>query len=164
MQHLTVLIRQLDRITSLVNSVLDAASLDDGRMVLDRQPVDLRELVARAATSWREARRDVVIDVALPREPIVASVDEERMRQILDNLLSNAVKYAGAAPINVSVETATRSASIVVRDNGPGIPAAELPHLFDRFRRAEGHGRIHGHGLGLYVLLHTQFATSWEPG
>ena len=150
-RHLAMIVRQLDRMTALINSVLDAASLGEGKMLFQPQTVDLCRFVADTVGAWRELRPDVDIDLELPSAPLEVPLDRERMRQLLDNLLSNAIKYGGKSRIVVCVETATRLASIVVRDQGPGIPAGDIPHLFERFRRVEGQARSTGHGLGLYI-------------
>jgi signal transduction histidine kinase len=150
-RHVAMILRQVDRMTALITSVLDAATLGEGKMVLHREHADLGGFVERTVAAWRELRPAADLALALPSGTVEISIDPERMRQVLDNLLSNAIKYASRSRIDVRVETATRSASVIVRDRGPGIPAADLPHLFERFRRAEGHRASTGHGLGLYI-------------
>jgi two-component system sensor histidine kinase/response regulator len=150
-RHVTMILRQVDRMTTIITSMLDAASLDAGKMVLHRESVDLVRFVESTVAAWRELRPAADLTLALPDGALEISVDPERLRQVLDNLLSNAIKYAGQSRIEVCVESAIRSASVIVRDHGPGIPAADIPHLFERFRRVEGNQASTGHGLGLYI-------------
>lgn len=77
--------------------------------------------------------------------------EPERLRQILDNLISNAIKYGRPSKrVHIEVEATPEEIKIHVEDTGPGIPAAEIPKLFDRFHRVAGQGG-RGHGLGLYI-------------
>jgi len=146
-----VILRGLDRMTSLMNSVLDAAAIGEGKLALRPTPVDLVQFVTRTIALWRDLHPDFELALTAPDEPIHMQLDEPRMQQILENLLSNAIKYGGARK-RVEVQLAARGGQVVVsvRDFGPGIPAAELPHLFERFHRAAGTSG-HGHGLGLFI-------------
>ena len=86
-----------------------------------------------------------------PKEPLELSIDESRLQQVLDNLLSNAIKYGAAAKcVDIDVAVQGGQAVLSVRDHGQGIAAGELPHLFERFHRAEA-ANGQGHGLGLYI-------------
>ncbi|HZH02676.1 MAG TPA: hybrid sensor histidine kinase/response regulator [Myxococcaceae bacterium] len=146
------LVRQLDRMTGLVNSVLDAAKLAEGRLMLQRTRVDLRELLPLVVANWRDTQPDYQFDLYLPVEaPVESDLDPERFRQVLDNLLSNAVKYGlPSKRVEVALTALPQSASVQVTDYGPGIERHELPHIFDRFYRAPG-SEGEGHGLGLYI-------------
>ncbi len=88
----------------------------------------------------------VAVDVPEEMPPI--DVDPVRIREVLFNLLSNALQHAPDGNVSVSAETRPREIVIRVRDNGPGIPAGELPQLFERFRKGR-HSR--GSGLGLSI-------------
>jgi signal transduction histidine kinase len=88
-----------------------------------------------------------------PDAPIWVNADPERIAQVLDNLIGNAVKYSPAdRPIRVAVDI-NGQARVAVQDQGPGVPAEELPHLFERFYRTHGarRGDKKGSGLGLYI-------------
>jgi two-component system sensor histidine kinase/response regulator len=146
-----VMLRGLDRMTDLINSVLDASALGEGKVVLRRARVDLIALVQRVVSLWRDLHPEFAISLSAPSSPCELSIDDGRLQQVLDNLLSNAIKYgADAKRVDVSIVCEAGQAVIGVRDHGPGIPAGELPHLFERFHRAEeANGK--GHGLGLYI-------------
>jgi signal transduction histidine kinase len=145
-----VVLKQIDRMEALVNSVLEAARLAEGRVVLKKERRDLRELVAAVVTGWRDARQDLQFGLSIGNDPALADFDPERVRQILDNLISNAAKYGQPSPrVEVDVATSETTIEVRVRDFGPGITAAELPLLFNRFHRGDSTGG--GHGLGLFI-------------
>ena len=102
-----------------------------------------------------EPDRRLLLDT--PAEPIEAEVDVERISQVLLNLLSNARKYSPKeAPITVRLERRDQHCRITVQDRGVGIPAEQVPHLFERFYRVPGvevqTGSSSGVGLGLYIV------------
>ncbi len=146
-----VILRQVERMRGLIDAILDAASLADGQAILRCERRDLRDFLGDAVCEWREQAPGVALVLTLPDAPVHADIDPVRLRQVLDNLLSNAVKYGlPAGPVGVTLEVGPSRAVIVVTDQGPGIAASEVPHLFERFRRAaDAKGR--GHGLGLFI-------------
>ena len=147
-----VILRGLDRMTSLMNSVLDAAALREGKLALRLAPLDLVQFVERVVALWRDLHPDFEFVLAIPKDDIGMMLDESRIQEVLENLLSNAVKYGGREHKRIEVHVCLRGgkALVSVRDFGAGIPAAELPHLFERFHRAaDSTGQ--GHGLGLYI-------------
>ncbi len=149
---------EVKRMTELVDSMLTLARAEEGRSPLHLEEVDLREtlgdLAETAGMLGEQAHVDV--SVAVPDEPLVVSVDPSRIRQLLMNLVTNAIKYTPAGG-HVSVESATRNGSVVltVRDSGVGIASGHLPHVFDRFWRADlarsRTGQRPGAGLGLAI-------------
>jgi two-component system, sensor histidine kinase and response regulator len=148
-KHLVNLKRQLERMDELVISVLDAARLADGRVVLHRVRTDLCAYVERLVEEWG-AHPNYAFELRIAERPIECDIDPERVRQILDNLISNAMKYGGADHrVVVEVSRTEREAQIRVQDFGQGIAPADLQRIFDRFHRAKHGGR--GHGLGLYI-------------
>ena len=142
------IVREAKRLSALVADLLDAARLEQGRLVGEREPVDLGRLVSEAA-----ARLDglAVVDV---RGVIVGTYDARRVEQLVQNLLENARKYSPhATPVRVAVWQEDGEARLSVADEGIGIPPADLPRIFDRFARASNvdDRRYHGMGLGLYI-------------
>ncbi|MFL5346077.1 MAG: ATP-binding protein [Hyalangium sp.] len=146
-----VALQQLDRMATLVSSVLEASQLADGCIKLQREPCELKSFLQGVVGYWRDTRPDFEFVLKLPSEAVIAVADAERVRQILNNLVSNAVKYGGAsARVEITLERSPGRALIAVTDLGKGMDASELPRIFDRFHRAEG-STGQGHGLGLYI-------------
>jgi signal transduction histidine kinase len=147
----TVALQQLDRMTTLVSSVLEASQLSDGVIKLQRESCELRTFLQGVVRYWQDTRPDFEFALALPFEAITAQVDPERIRQILNNLVSNAIKYGGTSTrVEIMLELSPGRAVIAVTDHGIGMDAAELPRIFDRFHRAAG-STGQGHGLGLFI-------------
>lgn len=142
------IVREAKRLGALVTDLLDAARLEQGRLVGEREPVDLGRLVAETA---RRLDAQCEVDV---RGVVVGSYDARRIEQLVQNLLENARKYSpSATPIRVAVWQEDGEARLTVNDEGIGIPPADLPRIFDRFARASNvdDRRFHGMGLGLYI-------------
>ncbi len=142
------IVREAKRLSALVTDLLDAARLEQGRLVGEREPVDLGRLVAETAR-----RLDALCEVDV-RGAVVGSYDARRIEQLVQNLLENARKYSpSATPIRVAVWQEDGEARLTVEDEGIGIPAADLQRVFDRFARASNvdDRRFHGMGLGLYI-------------
>jgi two-component system sensor histidine kinase/response regulator len=144
-------LKQLDRMGTLVSSVLEASQLADGRLALQRERTSLKAFCQEVARYWRDTRPDFEFALTLPPEEVTVLIDVERIRQVTNNLVSNAIKYGGTSTrVELSLETSPGRAAISVRDYGKGMDAAELPRIFDRFHRAAG-STGQGHGLGLYI-------------
>jgi signal transduction histidine kinase len=129
-----------DRMAALVDDVLDLTRVQAGRLQLEPDRYDLREVVARAAAAIEPLAqsRQQRVRVALPRRPVAAVVDEKRLERAVLNLLSNAQKYGrtGGA-IRVSLGAAGNEAIVSVADDGPGIAKEEQSRIFQRFYRTE---------------------------
>ena len=143
-----------DELTGLIEDLLEMARLQSGRVELWRASVDLRDVIARAARALEpliQARGQQLL-FSPPAEPVIASVDAERLGRVLRNLLGNAQKYGREhGTISVTVERgATNDACIAVTDDGPGIPQDDLERIFERFYRVRGTGSA-GSGLGLAI-------------
>ena len=147
------------RLLRLVNSLLDFSRIEAGRVTASYEPTDLASLSAEIGSSFRSAVEKAGLKLTLRCTPLPQPVyvDREMWEKVLLNLLSNAFKFTLAGEIALSVEPAPdgRSVLVKVRDTGIGIPAGELPKLFDRFHRVEGaQGRSYeGSGIGL-ALVH----------
>jgi len=130
---------ETQRVAALAQDLLDAAALEVGRLELHRTPVDLAEIV-RATLGQLElaarAKDQTLVFDAGRRDDGVLEGDAARLAQIVTNLVSNAVKYSPrGAPIRLALERTAQAVRLHVRDRGPGIPAAELPRLFQPFSR-----------------------------
>lgn len=142
----------------LVDDLLDATRIQAGNLYLERELIDLHGPVQAAvdATSPTADTKGVTIRVHPPGRPILVSADAGRLQQIAMNLLTNAVKFTPPGGlIDVRVDALGQQARLVVSDTGEGIPASFLPHVFARFRQADGSvARRHGGlGLGLSIVI-----------
>jgi signal transduction histidine kinase len=148
--------RSAIRMTSWIDELLDTASALNGYdppLVLE--PTDLVQLVRDAIDEYKSARRHrLVIDVRAAS--IAGQFDAPRLERALDNLVANAIKYSpGGGDIRLEVSAGGDWAKVVIRDQGIGIPAKDLPHVFEPFRRgANVDGRIRGTGIGLANAQH----------
>jgi signal transduction histidine kinase len=149
---------EVNRMTEMVDSLLTLARVDEGRAQLHLDEVDLKEMLAELAetASILGEQRSVDVSVAVPDATIEMRVDRSRVRQLLTNLLTNAIKYTPAGG-TVGIESTIENGHVVftVRDSGIGIAPGDLPHIFDRFWRADpARSRTSsrpGTGLGLAI-------------
>ncbi len=151
-------LQETKRMTELVDALLTLARADEGTAPLHREPVDLRGIVeeARETGELLAEQAGVQIEVATPAEPMVVSVDAARIRQLILNLLTNAVKYTPAGGnVRLQLGSTDGTLTVTVADTGIGIAAGDLPHIFDRFWRADSArtrtGERPGTGLGLAI-------------
>jgi signal transduction histidine kinase len=145
------IVREARRLSALVMELLDASRLEQGRLVGEREPIDLVELAREVA--GRDAYRSHRVSVAADA-PVVGSYDPRRIGQVIENLVENAVKYSPeASQVRVGVAQQNGEATIDVSDEGIGIPPQDVPLVFDRFHRAGNvdDRRYAGMGLGLYI-------------
>ena len=135
------------RMDELTRALLDFARLEADAALLHIEPRNLTETVRAAMDAVRDAHpRRVGFRLSAPGL-VEARFDEKWLRQALFNLIKNAADYAGEPPeVTVSVQPGDGAARITVRDNGPGVDAADLPHIFERFYRAKNSA---GGGLGI---------------
>jgi PAS domain S-box-containing protein len=164
------------RLLKLVNTLLDFSRIQAGRVEALYEPVDLARYTEDLASSFRSAMERAGLKFTVRCEPLrePAYVDRDMWEKIVLNLLSNAFKFTFEGEVEISLLASAdgKSAELKVRDTGTGIPAEELPRLFERFHRVEGAlGRTHeGTGIGLalvqeLVKLHEgALAVESEPG
>jgi two-component system sensor histidine kinase GlrK len=145
--------RSTDRLLRLVNQILDISRLRAGLLPLERTAVDLDWLVGRAVEELRPQAQEAGVSVERERVGSRFTVvgDEDRLVQVVVNLLANAVRFTPAGGrVTVRLVDAADECEIQVEDTGVGIPAAELPHIFESYRQAHlGKG---GTGLGLAIV------------
>ncbi|WP_259465038.1 SpoIIE family protein phosphatase [Streptomyces sp. TLI_171] len=144
------------RLGRLVNTLLDFSRIEAGRMRARPEPVDLAQLTAELAAVFRSAveRAGLALEVDCPPLSAPVLVDPVLWEKIVFNLLSNALKFTFEGTVRVRVRERGGRARVSVADSGIGVPAAELPHLFDRFHRVENsRARSHeGSGIGLALV------------
>ncbi|HYO72851.1 MAG TPA: HAMP domain-containing sensor histidine kinase, partial [Archangium sp.] len=144
--------RQVDRLASLVATLLDVGRIATGSISLELSEVDFTLAVREALERLREVFAQAGCTVTFQaRGPVVGWWDALRLDQVIVNLLTNAAKYGQGRPITVTVEADREQARLTVRDEGIGIAAEALPRLFGRFERAVSVRHYGGLGLGLYI-------------
>ena len=153
-----VIARQAAHMTRLVDDLLDITRVSSGRVQLQRELLDLAELVRRAAEDHRSsfALNGVDLDVAIPDEPVRIDGDRTRIAQVVGNLLQNSVKFTpagGRATISVEENAALHDAVVRVRDTGVGISQEMLPRVFEPFTQADTTLDRSKGGLGLGLAL-----------
>lgn len=147
-----VIIEQARRIERLVADLQELVKLESGRLELELSTMELQALALEAADRGRlqTTRHEILVQV--PEEPLTGSWNRDRLGQVLDNLIGNAIRYSPeGSKITIRLERLDDEARLQVSDQGPGISAESLPHLFDRFFRGENQGASSGLGLGLYI-------------
>ena len=156
-QHfMVIIVSETERLTRLVNQVLDMAKIESGNAEWHNSEVDLRALLSRAVETTAEMFRERQCEVRLhlPPEALLLRADPDRLMQVVLNLLSNAVKFVPVPGGRVVVSLASDVSGLTVRvqDNGPGVPADQQSLIFERFRQGgDGISRPQGTGLGLPI-------------
>ncbi|WP_240360142.1 ATP-binding protein [Pyxidicoccus caerfyrddinensis] len=147
-----VLERQLLRLGSLVNTLLDVSRLAAGKLSLEPRELDLAQLVRQMADAFAEEFKKAgsVLTVHLDG-PLQGEWDPLRVEQVLVNLLSNAAKYGAGQPVEVSLVGEGHTAVLAVKDHGIGISEDGMARLFGKFERAVSERHYGGLGLGLYI-------------
>jgi two-component system, OmpR family, phosphate regulon sensor histidine kinase PhoR len=164
-EFIAIIERQAERLQHLVEDLLDLSRIEARQFQLKLEPVEIGEITAQLLPAFRERaeakRMRLITDV--PRSTSRARADSRALEQVLTNLVENAVKY-GSEGGTVTVRAVPRDGKIRVEvaDSGPGIEAAHLPRLFERFYRVDaGRSReLGGTGLGLSIVKHLVEAMS----
>ncbi|MEN3349822.1 MAG: hypothetical protein V7632_3457 [Bradyrhizobium sp.] len=150
--------RNGQRLLKLVNTLLDFARIEAGRVSACFEPVDLVALTSDLASNFRSAVERAGLHLVIETQalPYQVHVDRDMWEKIVLNLLSNAFKFTFEGRIEVAIKASRdgNAAEVTVRDSGTGIPAEALPHIFERFQRVEGaRGRsFEGSGIGLALV------------
>ncbi len=148
--------QQVERLTTLVNELLDLSRIESGAIDLRPEPIDLGEMVAEAASLLRTTAEAQGVTIVAPCGPAaVVEADRASVVRVVSNLLDNAIKYSprGSA---ITAETGDEGelVALSVRDEGNGIAELELPRVFERFYKGEASRTSAGAGLGLAIVKH----------
>lgn len=145
--------RNIDRLRLLVQQLLEASRLQSGGLSLSFAEVDLADLVREAVSNIRlqAGRSHVTVQADVPDKPMTVLLDGNRMIQVLLNLLDNAVRFA-RTQVRLTLRGTDNAIELIVEDDGPGVPAAELPLLFKRFTRLPSADSRSHIGLGLSIV------------
>ena len=151
-ESLAVIEEEADRLSRMVDDLLDASRLQAGGLSLNRADVSIVLLASRVAERLGTQSKKHTIVTEFPKNFPVILADENRLEQVLANLVSNSIKYTSKGEIKISGKMLPEQVVICVSDKGQGIEARDLPHIFDRFYRSSNAAKqTKGAGLGLYL-------------
>jgi len=147
-------IQEVDSLNHIISQLLYLARLDSGNLSIANKPVPLHDMIQSIKNKWqgRFLEKSMKMHVDIPEETMV-QVDFGLLEMILENLVSNAIKYGNVhGELRCSWQNDTNK--LTLSDNGPGIPQQHLPHIFERFYRADvpGSSSVQSTGLGLYIV------------
>ena len=155
-RYLQIVLDETDRLTALVNDLLDLSRLESGKFPLTIAPFDMNELLRRNLINF-EPRIDakaIRVEVALAEDPLNAMGDANRVNQVVSNIIDNAVKFMNGEDNRLTLRTARegKAVRVTISNNGPKIAEADLPYIFERFYKADkAHTSGQGTGLGLSI-------------
>jgi signal transduction histidine kinase len=150
-EGLTMIADQADRLSKLLNLLLDLSRIEAGRLELDLTPVDLRGILISMARALQATTDSHLIEVHAP-VGVIGHWDQRRVEEVVQNLLNNAVKYSPVGGrVEVRLSTGDGQAVVAVTDSGLGLAPDDAPHVFERFYRGQQNRHLEGTGLGLYI-------------
>jgi len=149
-EFLTIIDEEADRLSQLIDNILESAKLQSRSVQLNVQPLRLDALIRDVVIRVCARHKNLEVELRLDPVPPIQG-DNVRITQVFDNLFSNAAKYANGSKIMVATKEDNGSLLVTFSDRGPGIPKAYLPYIFERFYRVPGDRSSKGSGLGLYI-------------
>ena len=152
-EFLTIIDEEADRLTQLIENILESAKFQSRSIQLQFQPLRLDALIRDTVNRIRTHLKDLDIALKIESLPPIQG-DNVRLTQVFENLFSNAIKYAPNSKIVITAKKNEESLLVTFADKGKGIPDTYLPYLFDRFYRVPGDHAKKGSGLGLYICNH----------
>jgi signal transduction histidine kinase len=155
-QFIEIIVSETERLSRLVNQVLDMAKIESGHAQWINEQVDLCALIKMSVASMSEHFHDrqIVVTLQLPQDAPLLMADPDRLTQVILNLLSNAAKFVPVPGgcIDIGLQHDGDGVTVSVKDNGPGVSAAQQALIFERFRQGgEATNRPQGTGLGLPI-------------
>ena len=151
---LTIINDQSNRITRLVNEMLDVSRMESQTLTLNMEHFDMRQVIEEVASNQELVSPEFGVDLQLPEEPLEVGADRQRIEQVLTNLVQNAIKYSGSSKrIEVAAWREDGEVVVSVRDYGVGIPATQQSRVFQRFFRASNVSTSNYSGLGLGLFI-----------
>lgn len=143
---------QLNRLSRLIEDLLDVSRITSGKLRLNLETFDLKNILEEVMTQYGLQLKDALSQIEIDAEPNVnCLVDSMRIEQVIINLLTNAIKYAPGKPIKITLQKSGQMAKIAIKDQGPGIAEENQERIFKRFERVKATDNIGGLGLGLYI-------------
>ena len=154
-RDLEIIDKSAEGIANLVNDMLDVSRIEQKRMQVDMKPVDITAVTVEVLTQLNAQAQEkkLVLNYQKPTSPIVVTADEQKLKQVLVNIIGNSIKYTPTGSVSVSHEISNGNVKTLVSDTGMGIPADEIPKLFEKFHRVQNDQtkNIRGTGLGLWI-------------
>jgi len=153
--YLNDVLEESKRLEAMIDELFELARLEAGATPLQRVRLDWAELARNTARRFEPRFKAAGLSLAWAAEPTAAPVlaDGRRLEEVVDNLLSNALRYVPAGGhVTLALERVADRVRLTVADDGPGIAEADLPHVFERFYRAEATHALGGTGLGLAIV------------
>ena len=156
--YIDIVLSETRRMTAMVNDLLDLARIESGIITVNYEVFDINELIRRTLITFeaRISEKQMELDVRFANEQSFVYADSNQISQVLRNLIDNAIKYSPEGrTILVSSYALRKEVYVTIRDTGVGIPAEDVPHIFDRFYKVE---KAHtpspqvGSGLGLAIV------------
>ncbi len=146
-------IRHVDKLGRLVGQLVGVTRIQSGKLELELEDFDLSLLVQQIVDRFAEDAAQAGVDLSFRcPAPVVGRWDHLQIDQVITNLITNAIKFGAGQPVEVAVSTDASTATLVVRDHGPGIEPDDLDRIFERFERTSSARTIGGMGLGLYIV------------
>ncbi len=149
-EFLTIIDEETDRLTHLIEDMLELARLQSHTVKFKFQPLRLDALVRDVTTRIHAYKPQVQIDLDFDVVPPILG-DGVQLAQVFENLFSNAIKYTSGSPLKISMRRFPATLRVAFADQGPGIPEEYLPFIFERFYRVPAETTATGTGLGLYI-------------
>ncbi|MBN2257288.1 MAG: GAF domain-containing sensor histidine kinase [Anaerolineaceae bacterium] len=171
-QHdfLAIIDQETDILQDLIENILDTAHLQSGTMPITFLKIRVEPIINDVKSRIQTQHPDCLIDCQFQTDTPTIMGDARRLAQVFENLIINAIKYAPKATITIQTRRRLKGITIVIRDDGPGIPKEEMSHIFERFYRGSTAHSQHGSGLGLYICRqiirshHGRIKVASEPG
>lgn len=162
---------QLNRLSRLIDDMLDISRISTGKLSLNIKTVNLRHLCGEVLERFNDQLKELHIEARLQcQKDIIAQCDADRIDQVVTNFMTNAIRYGGRKPIEIIIEENASSVFIKVKDQGRGIYKEDQERIFKRFERAHTPDDVSGLGLGLYINSqiveehHGKISLESEPG
>lgn len=152
--RIAVVLRQVERMSKLIDDMLDVSRIATGKLALDFERVDLGAVVQEVVDRFAEQFAVMNVPLSYDRPAVQDAAvrgDRLRLEQVVTNLLTNALKYGGGHPVSVTLRVHEGSAEVAVHDRGIGIAPEDVGRIFRRFERIASTSNVGGLGLGLYI-------------
>lgn len=148
--------RSNERMGRLVNDLLDVARIDQGKLALDKEKINLPDLIVKVIQNNKilAQANNVSLNFTRPKDNIEVLIDRRRIGVVLDNLISNAIKYiTKKGKVSIFAKSERSEVVVCIKDNGIGIPKTQQEHVFEKFFRSDNVARhqVAGTGLGLFI-------------